>query len=55
MNAEKEYKFSFTITEANTIITGLHELPVKVAVPIINKIHKQINTQFIEEQKTELE
>ena len=55
MKPEKEYKFNFTIAEANIIISGLQELPVKIAVPIINKIHEQINIQFAEEQSTNLE
>ena len=42
---DKEYNFKFTITEINYIISGLQEMPTKIAVPIINKIHAQYNPQ----------
>jgi len=42
----REYVFTFSITEINHIITGLQEVTTKYAVPIINKIHQQYNNQL---------
>jgi hypothetical protein len=41
----REFNYSFNLAEVNYIISGLQELPTKIAVPIINKIHAQYNAQ----------
>lgn len=43
----REFNYSFNLTEVNYIISGLQELPTKIAVPIINKIHAQYNAQQV--------
>ena len=48
-----EYVFTLTEADANTVIQGLYELPVKVALPIIQKIQKQAQDQQIKEPPKE--
>jgi len=40
------FNFSLTSEEANVVLTALGELPVKVALPIINKLHEQARFQL---------
>ena len=49
MNEIKEYSWKLNIDEINYIISGLQELPAKVANPIIQKLHSQANEQFAKE------
>ena len=34
--------FKFEVDEVNTILTGLLELPAKVSMSVIQKIHQQV-------------
>jgi hypothetical protein len=49
MSEIKEYNWNLSVEEINYIISGLQELPAKVANPIIQKIHIQANEQFARE------
>ena len=49
MNKIKEYSWKLNIDEINYIISGLQELPAKVANPIIQKLHLQANEHFARE------
>ena len=49
MNEIKEYTWKLNIDEINYIISGLQELPAKVANTIIQKLHSQANEQFAKE------
>lgn len=49
MNEIKEYSWKLNIDEINYIISGLQELPAKVANPIIQKLHIQANEHFARE------
>ena len=49
MSEIKEYSWNLSVEEINYIISGLQELPAKVANPIIQKIHIQANEQFARE------
>lgn len=49
MNETKEYSWNLTVEEINYIISGLQELPAKIANPIIQKIHVQANDHFAKE------
>jgi hypothetical protein len=49
MNEIKEYSWKLNIDEINYIISGLQELPAKVANPIIQKLHLQANEHFARE------
>ena len=49
---EKTFKFEFTENEANIVLSGLSELPVKVSLGVIQKIQGQAQGQ-IPEQVTE--
>lgn len=40
---EKTFKFEFTESETNTILSALTELPFKVSNPVIQKIIAEAN------------
>ena len=42
----KELNFTFTVQEANTLLTALQELPAKVANPLTAKIQQQAQPQL---------
>jgi hypothetical protein len=42
---QMEYTFSFTEQETNVILTALGELPAKVSLHLINRIHTEVNRQ----------
>lgn len=44
--------FKFEVDEVNTILTGLLELPAKVSMPVIQKIHQQV-AEYNEAQPVE--
>lgn len=44
---EKTYTFSpFTETEVNTILSGLGELPAKISLGLIQKMHAEASSQI---------
>ena len=42
-----DYTFTLTEAEANTIMQGLYELPTKLALPIIQKLNQQAQSQSV--------
>lgn len=44
--SDMNFNFSLTDEEANVILSALGELPAKVAIPIINKLHEQARFQI---------
>ncbi len=40
-----KYTFTFTEQETNVILTALGELPAKVSLHLINRIHSEVNRQ----------
>lgn len=46
----KEYTLNLTEQELQLVVTGLAELPLKVSLPLVQKIEKEFN-----EQKQEIE
>jgi hypothetical protein len=42
-----------TVEEANAILTGLQELPAKIANPITNKIQSQAQAQIVQKKQSE--
>jgi len=47
-------KFELTTEEVNLILTGLQELPAKVSMQLIIKLHHEGQKQFEEQNKQEL-
>lgn len=46
MDNNKIIKFELTVEEANHVLSGLHELPFKIAQPIIRKLIDAANAQI---------
>ncbi|MCG8333546.1 MAG: hypothetical protein MJE63_03455 [Proteobacteria bacterium] len=46
-----EYTFIFTEQETNVILTALGELPAKVSLHLINRIHTEVNRQNNQEEQ----
>jgi hypothetical protein len=44
-NVTPIFTFTLNLTEANTILTALQELPAKLANPVIVKLHEQAREQ----------
>lgn len=42
----KELNFTFTIQEANTLLTALQEMPARIANPLTAKIQQQAKPQL---------
>ena len=40
-----EYIFTFSEQETNVLLTSLGELPAKVSLHLINRIHAEVNRQ----------
>lgn len=47
---EKELTFTLSISEANTVLAALQELPAKVANPLTAKIQQQAQQQLPKEE-----
>lgn len=47
---EKEYGFSFSANEAQILVDGLSELPLKKGLAVLQKLQNQFNNQS---EKTE--
>lgn len=43
---DKDLTFTFTVQEANTLLTALQELPARVANPLTAKIQQQAQPQL---------
>lgn len=51
---EKEYEFKFSAEEAQTLVDGLSELPLKKSIVVLQKLQGQFNNQnSVEEEKQE--
>ncbi len=51
---EKEYEFKFSAEEAQTLVDGLSELPLKKSIAVLQKLQGQFNNQnSVEEEKQE--
>ena len=51
---EKEYEFKFSADEAQTLVDGLSELPLKKSIAVLQKLQGQFNNQnSVEEEKQE--
>ena len=51
---EKEYEFKFSAEEAQTLVDGLSELPLKKSIAVLQKLQGQFNHQnSVEEEKQE--
>ena len=42
---EKEYEFKFSADEAQTLVDGLSELPLKKSIAVLQKLQGQFNNQ----------
>lgn len=47
-------KFELTQEEANIIIKGLMELPVKISLPVIDKLQKQADKQLNQKEESKV-
>ena len=51
---EKEYEFKFSAEEAQILVDGLSELPLKKSIAVLQKLQGQFNNQnSVEEEKQE--
>ena len=51
---EKEYEFKCSAEEAQTLVDGLSELPLKKSIAVLQKLQGQFNNQnSVEEEKQE--
>jgi hypothetical protein len=52
---EKEYDFKFSANEAQTLVDGLSELPLKKSIAVLQKLQGQFNSQNIGETEEKQE
>lgn len=52
---EKEYEFKFSADEAQTLVDGLSELPLKKSIAVLQKLQGQFNNQNVAETEEKQE